>query len=430
MDYAVLTEFRQVCQRVLNAGTCPRPDDVRKLGAHAVTLGGAACAHELGFFSSLCERLHLARYFPSSHRYAVLMSPSIQPSSKSRCKLVPTRAFEVSKLAAHFASFNHAWRDDRRPCVENALSNLRSQYQFILNAKPQAAELPVSLHGLISRAKDALAAAEGLTSVIADGDALLPVDEGLHAHWAVIRAMFTNLRPVLAKAAKLALFHDISYADAFRAKCLAFRMYVVNREVDLPSLDTPLGKGAMTRVSEQLSPQLLYLFQESGQNVTENGGLDDDDEDVEWDDEVELAPSRQLGTVPLHLESDDEIIEKTFPPDQSKPVQQEQPPWMSCIAQPKLQTQTPAASAIDKVPVHKPSLYARGKDNKTHNKNILEALNTSLQSDRNPLTQSPSEREKRKPSTARDRLAAKLGIKKKKRQRSYALSHSCSLPRV
>lgn len=418
MDYSVLTEFRQISQRVLSAGIHPQPEDVRKLGVHAATLGAAACAHELGFFSGLCERLYLSRYFPGSHRYSVLISPSVQLSTKGRRKLLPTRTSEVRKLAAQFASLSHAWRDDTRPCVKNALSHLRSQYDFILRAEPCASELPVSLHKLVSRAADALATAQRLMSVISDGDVLLPVDEGLHAQWAIIRAVFTKLRPMIAKATKLALYHDLAYTNAFHAKCDAFRTHVVNRDVELPSLDTPLGQGTMTRVSEQLSPQLFYLFQ----NNQDTGGLDEDDEDVEWDDEVALTLQHQLEAEPLPAESEEEAIGKALSPSQLEPTEQERPPWLSSTAQPELQTRTSVLLAVDKASPYKSSPAVGDRLNKTHNKSILESLDASLQSDRQALTQSRPQRRKKKLTTARDRLSAKLGIKKLRRQRSYTLT--------
>lgn len=421
MDYAVLTEFRQVSQRVLSAGIHPQPEDVRKLGVHATTLGASACAHELGFFSGLCERLHLSRYFPDSHRYSVLTSPSLQLSTKGRRKLLPTKTSEVRKLAAQFASLSHAWRDDTRPCVKNALSHLRSQYDFILRTEPCASELPVSLHKLVCRAADALATAQRLLSVISDGDTLLPVDEGLHAQWAVLRAVFTELRPMIVKATKLALYHDIAYTNTFRAKCDAFRTYVVNRDVELPTLDTPLGKGTMTRISEQLSPQLLYLFQ----NNEDTGGLDEDDEDdedVEWDDEVALAPRGQLETEPLPAEPEEEAIGKALSPLQLKATEQKRPPWLSSTAQPELQTRTSVSSAIDQASPYQSSPGLGDRPNKAHNKSILETLDAPLKSDRHALTQSRPQRGKKKLTSARDRLSAKLGIKKSRRQRSYTLT--------
>lgn len=426
MDYRILTEFRQLSQRVLSAGFQVRAEDVQKLRAHAVTLGPSACAYELGFFPSICERLHLSRYFPESHRHAVLTSPSVLPLSGGRQRILLKRPSDVSRIAAQFASLSFAWRDDTRPSVKRALSDLGTRYDFILRTKPQAAELPVSLHSLISRAKDALSASQDLTCVVAEGDSLLPVDEGLHAQWAVIRAVFTNLGPVLAKATKLALIHDISDVDSFRAKCDAFRTHVFNRDVELPSLDTPLGKGVMTRMSAQISPHLRYLFENTERSGGNSGGeADDDDDDIEWEDEIELVSSRP-DPRPLQIGSDDDMSERASSPAQSKTVQVEHPPWLSDATSSRIQTKGFIPSVIGKNDLQEPG-PSRGSDgsSKIHNKTILAALDASLQTERQLFSSPHSQATNKKRTTARDRLSAKLGIKKKQRRGSCTLSR-CS----
>lgn len=369
MDYELLSSFRNALQKFVSSSKAEEKT-TSTITANSQTLGAHTVIHELRHFPSVVDRLRLARFVPKDHRLPILKGEILQP---------PTKGTESRPLlAAQFSSLQASWSDTQAisPEVTRMLGHLAAQYAKISSVAPRAAAVPKDMVSLLQSANTRLRAMDELRAVMHDDGGLDAVEENLQAEWAALRALAPRLEATLVKARRLRLDADVAAGRAVYARCERTRQFVVNRDVDLPNLHVQLGAGAMRRVP-------MYDVMSGAIQADD---IDDDSDD--WDEPVTLAQS-SAPVSPLRTQRDRLSLQLTGQV-----------------------TATPSESQQNTSVSLDLSGVVAGGSSKDFNKSLLDAFNRN----RHDAPSQPSGKQKKKASTARERLSAKLGIKKRRKR--------------
>lgn len=395
-----MTSFRNALRAITSTTSCDvDTENVRTLEDNYSRLDSKTIIREIELVPSRIARFRVVRYLPASCRSYILRSGILNPRSEKVSSSIMTGKRSLRHtLAAQCSSLAMEWDDpEGSPLVSKGIQKLRDVYARLLIDAPDAVELPTTLGRLVNEGSDVLKQLRNTVALIGVDESLDVVEETLCAQWAQLRNIASSIMSHMPRARKFLLDFDVRRAkDLFHA-CDFTRRMIVNRDVELPDLRAPLGAGNARRLLPFAQPL----------QKPENDADDDSDE---WEDPVELsADELDISDAPVPAVAN--VSEAT----DYKPH--------SLVG---LLTPAATPSVIDGAQVRQGSKYPttdvgagsrrRGKLASHHNTTILDALEASNRPPENSSSDTKRKRGKKiEENSVRDRLRAKLGIKKKRR---------------
>lgn len=270
MDYERLKQFRTTVESLRNA-PCPAPFTAASITALQRLSAGLAASdlvHELSLIDPLAHRYRVARLLPDVHNAAIHSVLSTLP------RQLPAKGHHY---LVQYSALVLDWRQHLTTPIAHA-------------AHPRANHYTAQLEALLKhvrKARNKLAFIQSITAVVSAHEDLALLHEDLSSNWAQLRSLVTaSVIPHVQFVTSFRLDREYELVHALLDDCDQFCKLLNNRDVHIPDIRTPLGKGLRTRLPSFLPEH-------------------EDEDGDEWDDVVHVVSTTGNDQNPESEEDED-----------------------------------------------------------------------------------------------------------------------------